>query len=58
MILKRKNYSKSGKKYYIITLYYNDKLEEKWKSLYIINVILLNRLYKIVMPAVGVRVGD
>ena len=27
--------------------YYSGKLEEKWKGLYTINVILLNRLYKI-----------
>ncbi len=27
--------------------FYSGKLEEKWKGLYMINVILLNRLYKI-----------
>ena len=27
--------------------YYSGKLEEKWKGLYTINVILLNRSYKI-----------
>ncbi len=27
--------------------YYSSKLEEKWKGLYTINAILLNRLYKI-----------
>ncbi len=27
--------------------YYNGKLEEKWKGLYTINVILLNESYKI-----------
>ncbi len=28
--------------------YYSGKLEKKWKDLYTINAILLNRLYKIV----------
>ncbi|SRR6266540_7534969 len=27
--------------------HYNSKLKEKWKGLYTINIILLNRLYKI-----------